>query len=189
MSAARSTYARSTWYRAMRLDPYHDTMGSVRDVDIHDALKTKTAAGYAGKENPALESGIDSQVKALVNLLKKKYLSSSEKLRPADFGKIGQYFTLDTLTSVAFGEPFGFLTKDGDVHQYIKTTEDLVNLIPTFAEIPWLQRIFLSDWMLRLIGPKETDDKGVGKLMGVAKVMVTERFGPDAKDHKDMLVS
>ena len=79
MSAARSTYARSTWYRAMRLDPYHDTMGSVRDVDIHDALKTKTAAGYAGKENPALESGIDSQVKALVNLLKKKYLSSSEK--------------------------------------------------------------------------------------------------------------
>lgn len=176
MSAARSTYSRSTWYRAMRLDPYHDTMGSVRDTDVHDALKAKTASGYAGKENPKLAFGIDSQVAALVDLLRKKYTSNADVLRPVDFGKVAQYFTLDSLTSVAFGEPFGFLTKDGDVHEYIKTTEDLVNLIPTFAEIPWLQRIFLSNWMLRLIGPKETDSKGVGKLMGQVQIQYLQNF-------------
>lgn len=46
MSAARSSYERSSWYKATRLDPYHDMMGSTMDKAAHAALRSKTVAGY-----------------------------------------------------------------------------------------------------------------------------------------------
>ena len=164
MSAARSSYGRSSWYRATRLDPYHDTMASACDIGLHDHLKTKTAMGYTGKEIPSLEAKIDSQIISLVGSLKTRYGSGS--FRPLDFGKIAQFFTLDTLTAVAFGNPFGFIEKNGDVHDYLKTMENTVSLSATLADVPWLQTIFLSSSMLKLFGPKDTDSTGVGKLMG-----------------------
>lgn len=59
MSAARSTYRRSGWYGAMKLNPYEESMFSLRDTTTHDKLKHRCAAGYAGKENPTIESGVD----------------------------------------------------------------------------------------------------------------------------------
>ena len=39
-----------------------------------------------------------------------------------DFAKIAQFFTLDSLTTIAFGYRSGFVTKNEDVYDYLKTS-------------------------------------------------------------------
>jgi hypothetical protein len=56
------------------------------------------------------------------------------------------------------------------------------------ADVPWIGNFFFSSWVLKLIGPKTSDKSGVGMMMGVAQKVVSDRFGPDAVDRKDMLV-
>ncbi|KAJ0161718.1 Pisatin demethylase [Colletotrichum tanaceti] len=79
MSAAKSTYERSSWYKATRLDPYHDMMGSVLDKSAHHALRTKVSPGYLGKDIPGLEASIDAGIADLVALVRRKYASRPEK--------------------------------------------------------------------------------------------------------------
>ena len=43
--------------------------------------------------------------------------------------------------------------------------------------------------MQALFAPKPTDHIGMGAMLGVAKRVVSERYGPEAKDHPDMLGS
>ena len=60
---------------------------------------------------------INRNVQALVELIEAKYLSTSAVFQPFDFGRKAQYFTLDAITDIAFGEAFGFLTTDSDAHE------------------------------------------------------------------------
>ncbi|KAK1991880.1 cytochrome P450 [Colletotrichum falcatum] len=187
MNAVRSAYGRSSWYDSTKLNPHEDSMFSLRDVGAHDRLKAKCANGYAGKENPTLEGGIDAQIANLVDLVRRKYLSAGDVLRPMDLGKVAQFFTLDTITNLAYGKEFGYLATDSDVHDYISTTEAAIPFLQLCSEVPYLQKIAFSKPVLGIMGPKPTDKVGLGKLMGVAKEVVAKRFGPDAKEERDML--
>ncbi|KAK3349723.1 cytochrome P450 [Lasiosphaeria hispida] len=187
MSAARSTYQRSGWYSAMKLNPYQDSMFSLRDTAAHDKLKHRCAAGYAGRENPTIEAGVDFGIAGFINLIRTKYLSTETELKPLDFGRKTQYLTLDTITKIAFSREFGFLATDSDVHRYVESTESMFVFNQLCGEVPWMYSIFHSDWMLGLLGPKATDEKGLGKLMGLGKELVVARFGPDRKDEQDTL--
>jgi len=166
MSAARSTYRRSGWYGAMKLNPHEESMFSLRDTVAHDKLKHRCSAGYAGKENPTLEAGVDLGISGFIDLIRRKYLSTETELRPLDFGRKTQYLTLDTITKIAFSKEFGFLATDSDVHRYIESTESVFVLNNLCGEIPWMYSIFYSSLVLGLLGPKDTDEKGLGKLMG-----------------------
>jgi len=166
MSAVRSTYRRSGWYGAMKLNPHEDSLFSLRDTPTHDKLKHRCAAGYAGKENPTIESSVDFGIAGFIDLVRRKYLSTESELKPVDFGRKTQYLTLDTITKIAFSKEFGFLASDSDVHSYVESTESIFVLNQLCGEVPWMYSIFYSDWMLDLMGPKATDEKGLGKLMG-----------------------
>ncbi|KAL0777439.1 hypothetical protein CaCOL14_006957 [Colletotrichum acutatum] len=187
MNAARSTYGRSSWYDTTKLNPHEDSLFSLRDTGAHDKLKAKCAAGYAGKENLALEDGINSQVAGFVDLIRRKYVTIDDEVRPMDLGKTTQYFTLDVITRVAYGKEFGYLATDSDVHDYISTTEAAIPLLQLCSEVPWLANFMFSKPILGAVGPKHTDKSGLGKLMGVAKEVVGRRFGTDAKEEPDML--
>ncbi|KAJ3938166.1 uncharacterized protein N0V96_011854 [Colletotrichum fioriniae] len=187
MNAARSTYGRSSWYDTTKLNPHEDSLFSLRDTGAHDRLKAKCAAGYAGKENLALEDGINSQVAGFVDLIRRKYVTTDDDVRPMDLGKTAQYFTLDVITRVAYGKEFGYLATDSDVHDYISTTEAAIPLLQLCSEVPWLASFMFSKPVLGAVGPKHTDKSGLGKLMGVAKEVVGRRFGTDAKEEPDML--
>jgi hypothetical protein len=64
------------------------------------------AASYSGKENLALESDIDARVKELLELVRKKCVSTvGEEAKVMDLGKKIQYFTLDVISTVGFGQP------------------------------------------------------------------------------------
>lgn len=188
MSAARSTYERSSWYKATRLDPYHDMMGSVMEKSAHMSIRSKLAAGYTGKDNPGLEANIESQVESLVELIRREYLSG-EDVKPVDFGRLADFYAHDSKSVLAFGKPLGLLKKNDDVRGIIAIVKVALEWIQVFTDIPPLHKIFLSDTILKLFGPKPTDSWGVGYLMGMARELVASRFQPDAKDHQDLLVS
>ncbi|ORY14838.1 cytochrome P450 [Clohesyomyces aquaticus] len=187
MSSARSPYTRGSWYEAMRMDPYVDSVFSEMDVHVHDKRRAKMASAYSGKENPNLEGDIDDQVSALLGLIRRKYLSSGEKTRPMDFGRKAQFFTLDVITKVSYGKEFGYLDQDTDVHDYVKTTEDLVPWLTVCAVVPFMNAFMNRSWVKGKFGPGPEDKSGMGKLMGVARAVVQERFGEKKVEKRDML--
>ncbi|EFQ32001.1 cytochrome P450 [Colletotrichum graminicola] len=184
MLNVRTTYRRSIWYEGMRLKPGQDNVLSARDDELHHKLRSKMAAGYSGKEVENLEAKLDQNVLRLVDLLD-KYVSED---KPFDFGAKAQYFTLDVISDLAFGEPFGDLATDSDVHEYIKTMEQNMPTIIVTSVLPWLLAL-LSSPLFRHMMPSEKDAIGVGKTMGIAKQVAAERFGPNKKVQKDMLGS
>ena len=109
MSAARSRYTRSNWYNSFRMNPYRHSMLSSTETTFHDDLKAMTAGGYTGREVPALESNIDGQIAALKNLLREKYLSTLVHVKYVDFSCLVEYFTMDTITKIAYGQEFWVL--------------------------------------------------------------------------------
>ncbi|KAF4425404.1 Cytochrome P450 monooxygenase lolP1 [Colletotrichum fructicola] len=183
MSAAKSTYERSSWYKATRLDPYHDMMGSVLDKSAHHSLRTRLSPGYVGKDIPGLEASIDSGIAELVDLIRLKYTSRSKAAnipetgekdqvsKPSDsesvdFGRLADYYAMDARSRMSFGRPIGLLQKDTDVFGLIRTSNIAIDVLQFFTDIPALQMIFTSDLVLRLLGPKPTDSSGFGKIMG-----------------------
>ncbi|KAJ9144220.1 Cytochrome p450 [Pleurostoma richardsiae] len=187
LSSTRSQYRRSSWYDPNRLDPYEHSMFSLRDNAAHDKLKSQTAPGYSGKENPFLEAEVDYVIDEMVQKIRSKYVAGPGKLVPLDLAKMCQYFTLDSIGKVAFGQEFGFLGQERDVNHYLQTIEDIAPVMQMCGEIPSLASIVASPLVLRLAGPKVTDTKGLGRLMKVARDIVAKRFGPDAKEQRDML--
>jgi len=107
-----------------------------------------------------------------VDMIRRKYLSSDggpgqgpAAFRPLDFARAAQFFTLDAVTKIAYGEEFGYLATDSDVHGYMEATEEQMSTVVLLAEIPYLGRILEMPWVMRMIGPKKTDHRGMGKML------------------------
>ncbi|PCD35950.1 hypothetical protein AU210_008505 [Fusarium oxysporum f. sp. radicis-cucumerinum] len=180
----RTEYRRSDWYDGMRFDPGKNNILSWRDEDEHFKLRSKMSAGYGGREVENLEPKIDKNILSFMNLLGQY----ADEKKPVDFGRRAQFFTLDVISDLAFGEPFGFLETDSDVYKYIQITEETLPAVMVTTVIPWLVKV-LSSPLFKSRLPSEKDRLGFGKLMGIAKQVTAERFGPDKKVQKDMLGS
>ncbi|KAK3944874.1 cytochrome P450 [Diplogelasinospora grovesii] len=188
MWGVRSPWKKADWYDAVRWDPTKDNLISQRDDDKHTALRAKMAAGYSGKENEGLERTIDEQILEFMDLIERKYLSSDGEFRPMDFARKIQYFTLDTISQLAFGKNFGHVREDRDVYQYIKITEESMPVMLILTVFPALARM-LQSRMMRGLLPSEKDKVGFGRFIGVAKSVVAERLASDDPYRKDMLGS
>ncbi|KAK1657049.1 cytochrome P450 [Colletotrichum godetiae] len=196
MLGVRTKYTRSDWYNAMRLDPRHDNVLSTRDDAVHTRLRSQMAGGvdlyglltiatkYSGKEVVELEAKIDESVLRLMSMID-TYASQDKRF---DFGLKAQYFTLDVISDLAFGKPFGDLASDSDVYDYIHTTEQSMPNIVVAAVLPSLLHV-LSWPLLRRLMPSENDATGFGRLIRMAKEIAGERFGPSKKTRQDMLGS
>lgn len=82
-----------------------------------------------------------------------------------DFGQKAQFFTLDVISSVAYGFPFGFPDTDTDVYQYIELSEKVVPAAMVVTVYPWLNNILTSSLMKSVL-PSATDQIGFGKILG-----------------------
>jgi cytochrome P450 len=105
-----------------------------------------------------------------------------------DFAQKAQFFTLDVISDIAFGKEFGYLANDKDMFSYIKTTEDTIPVMILVGALPWLAQVLHSRLFKSLL-PTDKDVYGLGKVMGIAKEVVGERFGPNKKEQRDMLGS
>jgi len=166
INAARSPYKRDDWYDAFQTNPYSRSMVSTTDEDQHNYLKTRTAAGYSGKDVPSMESDLAGQIANFKDYLRSKYLSTDAKTKPVDFSKAVQYYALDVITKIGFGNEWGFLASDSDVDSFVASFIKMTPFMSLCCDVPWARRIFANKLMLKLVGPKETDKFGFGKMMG-----------------------
>lgn len=106
---------------------------------------------------------------------------------PVDISAITRFFTLDVLSTVAFGKQFGFMSANRDLWDYDNSLSQLqlvLELVVNHRFIRWLTSTRL---MQALASPKETDRTGMGPVLAFARKAVAERFGPDPKVKQDML--
>lgn len=165
MSAARSTYLRSDWYLGMRLDPRRDNILSEPNVKAHDERRAKMAGAYAGRENPELEKDVDDQINSWIGLIREKYISKEDDLKSMNVAIQTQYFTLDVITSLAYGKAFGYLAQNKDVFDYIKITEDLVKSVAPLMGVAPIQRFLYWSGLIFRLAPCQDDPSGLGKMM------------------------
>ena len=100
---------------------------------------------------------------------------------------MAQYFTLDVLSQLAFGEKFGYMEAKTDLYDYNKTSADFLPLLEWITNHPSIRAILTSAPVQALAAPKGTDAIGQGKIIGIAQRSVAARYGPEAKHRKDML--
>jgi cytochrome P450 len=104
-----------------------------------------------------------------------------------DVAAITRFFTLDVLSTVAFGRPFGFMAANADLWDYDKLTTQAMLLLEWVVNHSNFRRLFQSSLVQALFAPKSTDSRGMGPMLGFARAAVAERFGPDPKVKNDML--
>jgi hypothetical protein len=168
ISSARSTYTRDIWYTGSKVGP-NDNIFTVRDNAEHDRLKSAAVSGYQGRENPDLEGAIDSQVVRLIDLIRRRWLSTSDSHRPLDFAPLSRFFTLDVITRLAYGEPFGHLDEGTDVYGWVEQVDTMMKIMGVTLDVPFIRSICFSRVVLGLFGPKPTDKWGIGKVMGYVR--------------------
>lgn len=181
MNAPRSRWTRGTWYDGMKMDPRMNNILSERDERKHADMRAKMIGAYSGKEIDTLESDVDERVLELVTLVK------TYGGQPMDFAHIAQFFTLDVLSQLAFGEKFGYMDANADLYDYNKTSADFLPILEWMTNHPSIRWILTSAPMQALAAPKGSDAIGQGKIIGIAQKAVAARFGPDAKYKRDML--
>lgn len=85
-------------------------------------------------------------------------------MRPFDFGRIAQYFTLDVISDLAYSEAFGCLKEDRDTYGYIEAVEQnmpFIMLVSTMPKLGWV----LRTGILKAFMPSEKDDLGFGRVL------------------------
>jgi len=144
---------------------------------------------YSGRENTELESAVDRNVKAFIDLLRSKYLSTEEHVIPMDLSAKAQYLTLDVISTIGLGRPFGMLQADTDVDGIIHSSEDGLVLGNFFMAlgIGGLRQV-------PVIGPllhaNPHDASGFGRMLGLCYSWADARWAQRASDKRqDMLAS
>ncbi|KAH7256395.1 cytochrome P450 [Fusarium tricinctum] len=175
MSAVRSTYTKGDFYSSGRIIPKVDNVVSERDE-------------YSYKENEGFgfEAGIDRQLLNFIRLIDRKYLSTISESRPMDFAEKSQFFALDVIGDVSFGEPFGYLSNDEDLYNYNEVNASSLPVMNIVSVYPWLGRI-VHRWPLSMLLPREEDQVGFGRLMGFATQIVRSRLLDGAGQTKGMM--
>ncbi|KAJ6133778.1 hypothetical protein N7523_000100 [Penicillium sp. IBT 18751x] len=190
VNSVRGQYIRSVAYTAFSLERGKNNILSTRDEKRHQDLRAQMAAGYSGKENLHLESSIDHHVRKLLGLIEHKYLSStSEGYRPIDFARTSSYFTFDVITDIAFGRPAAYLDADEDKYDFISNVASLFPVMCVTAVVPSLVQLTEIGWINKLLAPSKSDRMGIGRIMGIARATVDERFTPGHPDRGDMLAA
>lgn len=151
--------------------------------------KTGSTWQYSGKDIPDREGRVDGRVMDHVNLIEAKYISTPNELKTLDLARVAQYFTVDVITDVAFGKPFGFLAADDDLHDYIKSLGPLMPVLELLANITWLCSILDNKYVKKLLTPTANDGSAMGKMIAVAQEAVARRYKPGAEQIQDMLGS
>lgn len=162
MAHPKSAYTRAPFYQTFRFNPAQDHSFSLLDDQEHIRRRTNLGPGYTG--NTHVEICIDRQVARLVDLIQRKYISTSNEYRPLDLTAITFFFAMDCIGDLSYGQPFGCLDEGTDVHKFTKWNEDFFSTAIVIANFHWLTKIFFRP-PFNKIYPSTRDNDGVGKYM------------------------
>ncbi|KAM7207839.1 Pisatin demethylase 13 [Naviculisporaceae sp. PSN 640] len=175
VNGARSQYTRGPFFEVLRAQPGKDHISSTRSEQRHKELRGKMGPGYAGQQNHGFEKSLDNVISLFIELLERKYISTDKEYRPVDFSNIASYFTMDVISEIAYGEPFGHLKQDKDVLGYIEQQKASLPVLIILGSMPGLMKLF-DHWPFTLLLPSEADKFGLGYMVGFATKFVDHRF-------------
>ena len=101
----------------------------------------------------------------MFGLIWRKYVSTETVYKPMNLARITTFFTLDVISTIAFGKPFGFLEIDDDPFEYLKQLHIFLPAIMCFSVYPEVQRLVRLP-LMRKLAPQATEVTGLGKVMG-----------------------
>lgn len=179
MNGVRSAYAKSEWYKALKMDGNHENILSETDYNEHLNLRNKLAGGYAGINNPNFEPRMDSVLWDVVNLIKSKYISRGSELKPYDHSALMQYFTLDVVTYLSLGKPFGYVSQDRDIYAYVQTMWENFPVMNFMLAYPPVVRFLSIPVIQKFTAPSMKARTGIGKIKSVAFDIVSQRFSDE----------
>ncbi|KAK8046410.1 hypothetical protein PG996_014474 [Apiospora saccharicola] len=191
INAVRSPYRRTGWfYQATRHRGDRDHVFSQMDEEKHMDLRQRMASGYSGKENVGLEKSIDVHIAEFVRLFRSSYLSTDALAKPVDFSKKVQYLTLDVISDISWGRPFGHLRADRDVDDIARSSEEgmwFFNIVLATG----LHRLLHHPLVARHVGISIKDATGFGRLLRNARDIIRDRLQRDPANDKrsDMIGS
>lgn len=194
INAARSTYNRDGWYKAIRYHPTEEHFFNVLDGVRHDKMKARVMGAYGGREVDGVEERVEGVVGEFVRLVRERYVSGAkgQGTKVADLANLCSYLTMDVITKLGFGEEFGYLSREEDVFGFLQEFRGANWLMGIASDLPFVRNVLFSSWFLRWLGPKKTDRKGFGKLLGGVDEIVEKRWrewqsGKDSTKHRDMM--
>ena len=105
-----------------------------------------------------------------------------------DIARKTQYLAIDVISDIGFGQAFGDLASDSDMDGYLQASEDALGLMSVLCA---LGLIPVVQWppLARLLGPREGDGIGMGKLMASARKLVDDRLKSETDSRTDMLAA
>ncbi|EXJ87353.1 hypothetical protein A1O3_04312 [Capronia epimyces CBS 606.96] len=174
ISAPRSAWSRADWYDAMRHDPRQDSVFSTKDEKHHADLRAKMIGAYIGRDIDTIEPETDKIVVDFVNLIKTTYSGKA-----MDISITSQFFTLDVLSAVAFGQPFGYVKANRDIYNYTQASTAFLSALELASNHAFVRWVFYSPLFRWLAAPKDSDEFGIGPILRIAHDAVAERFAGD----------
>ncbi|KAJ0338071.1 hypothetical protein KNSL1_012607 [Colletotrichum chrysophilum] len=186
ISAVRSDFTKGPWYELAKVVPDQHSLFSMRDDEQRKELRAKLSEGYAGRDNGGFEPGVDKMVAQFVDLVESKYISSGIDYRPIEFSHKSQYFALDVIGQLAFGEALGFLANDEDLWGYVSTNDQVFPALALMLNIPHVG-IMMQRWPFSKLLPFSSDEYGFGKLMHVAQRLADKKIESEEDSKGTML--
>jgi len=153
---------------------------------------------YTGRDGVDFEPNIDIHVQNFIDLIRTKYISTTTESNIMDLAQKAQFFTIDVITDLATGAPFGDLPSDSDQNEYLRTTTEAQAAFIMICSMPALTKIIQIPSIGKWLFPTSQDEIGMGKLIGfvytyvaqdriltfftrIAEEKVVERFDPDSR--------
>lgn len=131
---------------------------------------------------------IDKHLHQFLSLIRQKYITVGSNLKPMDLARKAGFWTMDVITDIAFGNPWGCLLHDEDIDKWFESMELQMPIAMRASTIPWLADLFSIPIFGKMVMPSENDPLGAGRLLKIAKDIVKSRFeeeDPGAK--RDMM--
>ena len=98
------------------------------------------------------------------------WTSSSNSTKMFDISRMIQYLTMDVITHLLFGEPFGYVRTQSDVHGFLKILQERLPVVEPFTVLTELCSLLLFisyiPWVKRVL-PSPRDKHGIGRVMKV----------------------
>ena len=85
------------------------------DVHYHDRVRRSVQGLFNMSNVIQYEAAVDEVVTQLLRQLRERFASKQGPAGVVDLPKWLQYFTLDAISTVAYGKPYGFLQRDEDI--------------------------------------------------------------------------
>ncbi|KAK4163835.1 cytochrome P450 [Cladorrhinum sp. PSN259] len=154
------------------------------DPDIHAREKRPIAKYYSATGVALLEAHIDKTIALLCDQLDKRFISKTESdewSKEIDLGEWITFYTWDSVGTVTFSQPLGYLSSATDHDGTLSTAEKSIDYFATCYSLPFLDRLMDKNpiAIFRKLGPP-----GFGPVTGLAvQRMIARVKGEDKEVH------